>query len=297
MKILENIDYHAEDIWYNKGFLAKISQYRNIKTFILYNNPILIYKLKFIPLKMKAYVSRLDEDSIIRIINLAKIANVPIMELITDHENTIVESFSCKINKSYIATYLIDLRKNIGILFSNCRNSRRNHIKKAKTEGVIVNNDVHKRTIDEWWDLYLETAKKGNFVPQNKALIYDLLKNGYCHLFTARKDSRLLAGALIVTNNYPYFWLGASSKKHPSYDASSLLQWHIIEWYKDKGYDLYDMGGASLDKNHGPTIFKKAFGGELIKTINYKIIFNPTKKRVLDFMALVYYEKLKKTAF
>ncbi|MFC2161996.1 lipid II:glycine glycyltransferase FemX [Acidobacteriota bacterium] len=297
MNILLNKKYHEKDIFYNKEIIAEISKHRNIKTLIINNNPIFIYKFKCFNLKIKAYIPELDAMLINRIFKLCKDNNAPSLELIANDKNQSIEKLSNKISESYDATYVIDLKKDLEDLFSNVKDSRRSIIRKAKKMGVSITFDFDEEVFNKWWSLYLETVRRGNFIPERKELIWSLLLKNHCDLFTAWENNKLLAGAIIVTNNYPVYWLGGSSKEYPEYHASSLLQWRIIEHCKKKDYEIYDMGGASLQKNHGPTIFKKSFGGELIKTIHYTTIFKPITDKFLSYLKYIYYKKLRKSSF
>lgn len=297
MSVLEHNKYHAEDLWYNQQILKNVAQYRNVQTFVIKNHPNFLFKWKYYPLKMKTFIPDPERKSVLRLVELAKTVEVPVLELITNRPETLVESFPCQIMKSYRATFLIDLNKSLEELFSGLRDFRRRNIQKAQREKVIVKSETNESIFNEWWRLYLTTSRRGHFVPQKRGLIHDLLRNRNCRLFTAWRDDRLLAGAVIVANNYPYFWIGASAPEFPEFQASSMLHWQIIIWYKNLGFSRYDMGGASLEKDHGPTRFKEAFGGDLVKTLHYELVFKPRMKSIIDDIVTIYYRKLKRETF
>jgi len=74
-----------------------------------------------------------------------------------------------------------------------------------------------------------------------------LLKDDCCELVTAWKGKHLLAGVILGMNNYPFYWIGSSSRQHAKCNASSYLHWKIILDSKKRGYDIYDLGGASFE--------------------------------------------------
>ncbi|KON28646.1 hypothetical protein AC481_00735 [miscellaneous Crenarchaeota group archaeon SMTZ-80] len=294
---LINKDYHEKDFLYNRDILNKLARHRNLKTSILENNPVLLYKWRFVFLKMKIYAPEFDEELFNKIIEFGRSKDVPSLELITNHEFPVNELSEYKAKKFFDATYIIDLRKDVEEILSSCKGGRRRDIKKALSSDITVSSEVNEEIFNQWWDLYIETVERGDFVPEKKEYIWDLLISQCGHLYTAWGNRELLAGIIIIANNYPFYWLGCSSKKYPSYNASSLLHWRVIEDYKERGYEMYDLGGASLDRLHGPTRFKASFGGQFIKTVHYQIIFRPIIYQVLNWLRYINYRILKKSTF
>jgi lipid II:glycine glycyltransferase (peptidoglycan interpeptide bridge formation enzyme) len=51
--------------------------------------------------------------------------------------------------------------------------------------------------------------------------------------------------------------------------ANRLLHWEDILYFKDQGYEIYDLGGVTLNQSNkeGQAIarFKECFGGSLVK--------------------------------
>ncbi|MDD5679793.1 MAG: GNAT family N-acetyltransferase [Candidatus Omnitrophica bacterium] len=296
--ILTNKAYHEDDFLYNKLILRTISKYRNVETLVFKDNPVFIYKLKKITLKIKAYLPSTSYSLTNEIFILAKNEKSPSLEIVTNNNNNkFIEALTKNVMRSSRATYIIDLKKDNKALFSNMADYKRRNIKSAEKKGVLVIRDINDAIFNAWWAIYLKTVKRGRFVPEDKKFVWALLSKKACELFTAWKDDRLLAGAVVSVNNYPFYYIGGSAKDDPELNASSLVHWHIIEHYKKKGYDIYDMGGALLDVGHGPTRFKKSFGGELLKTVHYKITLNPLFAKALGIIRHIYYDGLKRSAF
>ncbi|NIA09538.1 MAG: peptidoglycan bridge formation glycyltransferase FemA/FemB family protein [Nitrospiraceae bacterium] len=296
MSVIENSKWHPMDQWYNQDILSKLSEYRNMRTFVEENNPIFLHKLKYFPLKLKAFMPRINKHNLQRIINFAADRGVPVLELVTYiDQHADLSNYNASI--SYSGTYVINLTTPLEELSKNLNGKRRNQIRKATKEGVTVDITFNRTLFEKWWKIYIETSQRGKFVPQKKELILDLLLSKCCKLFTAWASDLLLAGNIIVANNYPFWWLGASSRGYAKYNAPSLLQWKIIEWAKEQNYPCYDLGGAALDANHGPTRFKKQFGGELKKYIRYEIYIKPYRAKLIEYFKNVYYQQLKRPTF
>jgi lipid II:glycine glycyltransferase (peptidoglycan interpeptide bridge formation enzyme) len=298
MTVIRNKDYHPEDLWYNREILDRISQYRNINTQIINENPIFLYKFSMLYLKIKSYVKSLDKDFIQKLLTVARSKRVATLEIITSYDSLLLQTLPYKFKKHYKATYLIDLiSKDEEDIFASFNARRRNHVRKAIKEGVIVRSEFNSEIFERWWHIYSEIVKRRGLVSEKREFVYDLLRNGFAKLFTAWRNNNLLSGAVIVCNNYPVWWLGASVSNYSKFNGPSLIQWTIMQWAKNEGHDLYDLGGASLENNCGPTIFKKTFGGKLVKSVRYEIILYPLMRRVLDGLRHIYYQELKRPTF
>ena len=294
--------YHPLDMLYSSQYLKELSNVKSIQTSFLGGNPLVIYSYKHIKLLMKYYCSNLDQSILNDLFNIAKKNSIYSMWLYINDDSKLVENYLIKekynYSKSYLATYNINLSKNLDEIFNNIKSKRRNQIKKAIKEKIIIKTEFNKVVFDQWWNIYLKTVERGSFLKQNKEMVLHLLESGNCKLFSAWFNGKLIAGSVIVINNYPMWWLGASLREYFKYNGSSLLQWEIIKWAKSQSYSIYDMGGASLDENHGPTKFKKSFTGEYFISPIYKIILSK-KYYIINFIYDTYnkYKKSKIYSF
>ncbi len=69
----------------------------------------------------------------------------------------------------------------------------------------------------------------------------------------------------VLKNSISYYSAGASSLRGRKLGLPTILQWFIISWLKKNNFDYYDLGGISLSPHHGPSLFKKGFGGRLTR--------------------------------
>jgi hypothetical protein len=62
-----------------------------------------------------------------------------------------------------------------------------------------------------------------------------------------------------------YWSAGASSEEGRRKGLPTLLQWYIIQWLKEQGYQRYYMGGYDAgNPDSGPSLFKRSFGGRIV---------------------------------
>lgn len=290
-------DFHPGDIWQNEKFLKIVQSHRKIKTFQCGTYSMLFYMIGSFVLKTKVYISRDfgDKDIPALIEDLNKF-NILQIDILCANDFPIYNYFK-NITYGRQATYLINLTLSIDDLFNNIRGKRRNQIRKGLREGVNVSQVVDSKIFDQWWDIYLHTSERSGFTIQKKSLVWDALQLPECRLFTAWHNKTLLAGNIIFTHNYPFYWLGASIKKFSKFNAPSLLQWNIIESYHKEGFKLYDMGGAEFDSSHGPTQFKKSMGSVFIEYRQLRIIPYARLSALIKSGSELYYKHLKRTTW
>lgn len=290
-------DFHPGDLWQNKNFLEIVQSHRKIRTFQCGKYSILLYKMGALNLKTKIYISRdftnKDIPALIEDLNKFKI---PQIDIHCTNDFPFGKYFK-NITYGRQATYLINLTLSVDDLFHNISGKRRNHIRKGLREGVKVSQTLDLKIFDQWWDIYLRTSERGGFTIQKKNLVWDALQLPQCRLFTAWHNKTLLAGNIIFTHNYPFYWLGASIKEFSRFNAPSLLQWNIIEAYHKEGFKLYDMGGAEFDSSHGPTQFKKSMGSVFFEYRQIQVIPNPRLSAFIKFSTNLYYKYLERTTW
>jgi lipid II:glycine glycyltransferase (peptidoglycan interpeptide bridge formation enzyme) len=72
--------------------------------------------------------------------------------------------------------------------------------------------------------------------------------------------------------------------------ANRLLHWEDILYFKNQGYEIYDLGGITLDESNkeGQAIakFKRCFGGTLIKEYKSWIPVSPKGWALVCFKVL-----------
>jgi lipid II:glycine glycyltransferase (peptidoglycan interpeptide bridge formation enzyme) len=80
----------------------------------------------------------------------------------------------------------------------------------------------------------------------------------------------------LVYKDVIYGWFGGMDRAYGSFLPNELLTWHILKWGTEKGFRLYDFGGAGKpDEEYGVSNFKAKFGGNWFPSaVTYASILN-----------------------
>ncbi len=130
--------------------------------------------------------------------------------------------------------------------------------------------------LPEFHRLLVQTTQRQKFNGQPLSYfqkLFDVLDARNVHLLLAYLDGELIAGALLLCYGTTAIYLyGASSEHHREAMPNHLIQWNMIKWAKEQGFDTYSFGGIPgyLDENnpaYGIYRFKKGFNGEIVEYI------------------------------
>lgn len=130
--------------------------------------------------------------------------------------------------------------------------------------------------IDDWYTLYLDTARRHKMPIQNKEFFTAVLKNQdnthkgvTVKMLMSELDGEFLSSMFLVLSKTRGTYLyGASTSCKNNLMASYALQWESIKIARDWGCVEYDMFGSAPNLNenhplHGVHVYKKGFGGHL----------------------------------
>ncbi len=172
-------------------------------------------------------------------------------------------------------TFFLDLSLKERDLLYNMRYNTRYNIRNAHKKGIQV-KEYGIEQIDNWYNLYKETAIRQGLPMQHKEYFSSIIKNQdntksgvNVKMLMAERDGAFLASMFLVLSNKKAIYLyGASSSNNKDLMASYALQWESIKMAKNLGCSKYDMFGSApnLDQKHplrGIHIYKKGFGGNL----------------------------------
>lgn len=160
-------------------------------------------------------------------------------------------------------------------LLQGMRKTTRNLIRRAKKEGVTVEQGNSKDAIKIFNTIYKETAARHTFVPFSLEYLENQVASFACddqiQTFVAWYGGKPIAAAIVVFyGNSAFYHHGASSQKFSKIPATYLLQWEAIREAKRRGHKFYNFWGIIPNqtvngrKKHpwwGITLFKKGFGG------------------------------------
>lgn len=266
------VAFRPNDWYYDPVILKIFSKYKNFE-FQYFNEGLLInyfFLCRFLKYASKVYVKDINVEEIMRMLVKHRIGRPrKVISLLNMTDKIDLANYGTKIIVSELSTLIIDLSVSLEQIYGEIDPKARNQIKKAQKEEVEIKTVFEPVIFDRWWDLYLSTAHRGGFRTHSKEMIVELLLSQKARLFTANHSNQILAGAIILVNKYPVYWLGASDKGVSTLNGPTLLQWEIIKWAKNENYLLYDMGGIVKNQQHGPSRFKKAFGGINVDYFEY----------------------------
>ncbi len=172
-------------------------------------------------------------------------------------------------------TLQLDLTKSEEELMMDMRKNTRYEVRKALSTGLTVQKSTDPESIQKFYDLQLETAKRQNFVPFSYTYLHEQFKvfaaQNMAYLYSAYHEQTLLAQAFIIFyGQEAVYHYGASAQAGREYPGAYLLQWEAICEAKRRGMKRYNFWGITHEheKNHrfyGLSIFKRGFGGEEVE--------------------------------
>ena len=167
--------------------------------------------------------------------------------------------------------WILDISITEQELLKNMKKRTRYSITKAQKDGVEVIGSDKLDDIESFYNVYMETAERQDFVPFSREYIkkeFEIFgKEGNILIFFAKYQEEIIATAMIIySNGSGFYHHGASTRNQTNIPASEYLQWHAIKEAKKRGLNLYNFWGVAPEDavNHpwvGLSRFKKGFGG------------------------------------
>ena len=101
-------------------------------------------------------------------------------------------------------------------------------------------------------------------------------------VFLAEHDGHPVAGQQCLVYNNIVCLIGVSysdyARRH-KIPGNDLMQWHLIEWAHNEGYEVMDWRGYALnphdEKQRGINHFKAKWGGDIVSFHTYSKIYSP----------------------
>lgn len=104
-------------------------------------------------------------------------------------------------------------------------------------------------------------------------------------IFIAYKDKIPIASIVgSAMGNTGIYLLGASNEIGMNNKGAYLLQWEMIKWLKQRGFQRYDLGGIDIDENPGVFNFKSGItDNEVVDMGTYKTYNSVLSKGIVNF--------------
>ena len=154
----------------------------------------------------------------------------------------------------------------------NFDNKQRNSIRKAIRSGVSVEIDNSISSIDNFYNLYLQSCKRwglSNHEPKNFFTKLISPNSPAVQLWSAILDGQIIACMIIANNDSDtlYYLYGASDDKKMCYCPNNLLLASVIDLACQKGYQKFDL--LPSGRIPGVERFKASFGADKVSVPEY----------------------------
>jgi len=165
-----------------------------------------------------------------------------------------------------------EIRTGLHQKWRNCLNrSEKNHLNIIKGTDTTIFQKFNK--------LYMELRERKNFDVDLEPDFYEKVQQELENtekfvVHVAEFEGKPVAAHVgSYLGDTAVYLLGASNIKGNDMNASYLLQWHVMNYAKEKGCRWYDLGGIDPDNNPDVFRFKKRMGGiELTAAGPFQII-------------------------
>jgi lipid II:glycine glycyltransferase (peptidoglycan interpeptide bridge formation enzyme) len=166
-------------------------------------------------------------------------------------------------------TLMLDLSPSLDELRSNLLQRWRRHLNKAEKNNLTVVEGTN----DELFQIFLNLAAEmcerkelGSFATyQNYRHVQrDLPQPFKMNIMVCQHEGRPVAATIgSAVGSTGIYLLGATGQAGLGLDASYLLHWRMIQWFKSIGTRLYDLGAINPQLNPGGFFFKQGIAGKL----------------------------------
>jgi lipid II:glycine glycyltransferase (peptidoglycan interpeptide bridge formation enzyme) len=252
------------------------------------NPEILQYLLKALK---KEYVTR--QKLMLRIMpNIIEDDNKTIGTILDD------EGFTLVSNVSPYRTLLLDLSPPLEEIRKNLNQKWRNQLNRAEKNEIKVIERGSSELYDRFLQLQKEMLARKGYVPgvdyeEFGEIQKDLPESQKMKIMICEHDCEPIAATIVTAlGNKGIYLLGASGDRGLQLKGSYLLQWQMIKWMKEEGYQQYDLGGINPHSNPGVYHFKSGIAGKSGKDVLHIGQFECCQRRASLFLVRIV-ERLK----
>jgi len=201
-------------------------------------------------------------------------------------EHCILDQGDWHSTKQYDAAAFLDLRQDEETLLIGMGGKCRNAVRYAQRQGVTARIANELQYFEKFYECYkaVRIKKKTQYIGYDELRVKfeTFTRQGLADLWVAFLEDTPLAYAFIWKYNRTInFVYGSSDERGWPYKTNNLIQWELIRFYHNQGYELYNMWGVrnmNFDGNNTPASqqeiegygkFKLSFGAELRDIIRY----------------------------
>ncbi|MCL0097679.1 GNAT family N-acetyltransferase [Dehalococcoidia bacterium] len=163
-------------------------------------------------------------------------------------------------------TFILELNKDVDDLWGAVPKNKKKKVKSAENRGVQVIQATDKADVKIFYTLYSKTMKKLGSPPQHNRFfekIWDLFYPKNMRLFLAVYENHYIAGRIVFLHNGTIQQAySCSPRRDIKVSPNDLLQWHIIKWGKEHGFNIINFGRTR--ENEGVMVFKSQWSTKRI---------------------------------
>ncbi len=181
---------------------------------------------------------------------------------------------------------LIDLTKGEETLWKSMNKKRRNSIRNAIKEGLAVKPVENEKEIEVIYSIYNDVYKNAGLPLVDISMFassYRILKakNMILHLIAYYEGTPIGAISVLLFKKTMYDWYAGSFLKYRNKHPNDLLPWIAMKWGLERGYEIFDFGGAGKpEEEYGVRDFKMKFGGVVVNYGRYRNVFKKNTLRL-----------------
>lgn len=215
----------------------------------------------------------------------------PIHDFDLDHDKVraIYEKYG--FISTHWGSFITNVSKEKEELWSNIGKESRSKIRKAKKQGVKIAEVKSEDELKSYYEMSKELSKRNSLPVKSWEAFKSSLEDPTTTIFMSYLGDIPLSGQMALVDGRVAL-LGAVTTSNYSIEnkiyGNDLVQWHVLNWAKDKGCMFVDSVGVSpykekhTPKQSGIYNFKKRWGGTLVNYYHYEKIYQPVRFNLLN---------------
>ncbi|HDQ46031.1 MAG TPA: GNAT family N-acetyltransferase [bacterium] len=178
--------------------------------------------------------------------------------------------------------YLVDIDLSEEALLRQIgKNTRKRIRREVNRETVAFHEISDPEEIPKAYRLLAATYRRNRIPLADISLFQNAFETLYpaqrMSVFLALIDHRIAAASFeLFYKDVAYGWYQGSDARFLNYNVNEMLMWHVLKSCAQKGYKVYDFGGAGYpDEKYGVRDFKAKFGGTLVNYGRFLRVHSP----------------------
>jgi serine/alanine adding enzyme len=182
--------------------------------------------------------------------------------------------------------YLIDLDRPEEILWGGLSRTAQQRVRSGQRKGIVIEDVTDELRLEQTYPLLDDVYKRVGVPFADRSLFQAAMSilhpRGMFRIFSARLGERIVATRYVLLHRDRIVdWYAGADRAFASFSPSEILVWQILRWGRERGYGIFDFGGAGRPAEpYGPREFKAKFGGELVNFGRDVLVQAPVRLRV-----------------